>query len=46
MVFRPGAIGESRKANTFHAHQQAVRCRRGHAKDKPASRDFIHSDDS
>ena len=30
IVFRVGAIRESRKANRFYAHQQAARCRRGH----------------
>src|SRR5258706_944887 len=39
-------IGESGKANTFHAHEQAVCPGRRRAKDQSASRDFIHSDKS
>src|ERR1700694_2157395 len=43
IVFRLAVIGESRKANTFHAHQQAVRSGRRRAEDKSASRQFIYS---
>src|SRR6266849_167947 len=43
IIFRLGIIGEGRKANPFHAHEQAV-CRGcGGAKYQSASRDFIHS---
>src|SRR4029077_6479909 len=43
IAFRLVVIGKSRKANSFHAYEQAVRPERRRAKDQYAPRDFIHS---